>query len=64
MKCPKCGEDNVFGALTCVKCGTKLTISCPYCGYENVLGVLACQNCGRFLRRIKEEQKSGENPKV
>jgi len=65
MRCPNCGEDNIFGALNCVKCGFKLTAPCPYCGKENVLGVWACQHCGKFIRNIKgERQESSEGQKA
>lgn len=50
MKCPNCGQENIFGALTCTTCGSKMTEPCPRCGHENVIGVWACQNCGAFMR--------------
>ena len=50
MKCPNCGQENIFGALACTACGSKMTEPCPRCGHENVIGVWACQNCGAFMR--------------
>jgi len=60
MRCPNCGEENIFGAVECTKCGHKLTIVCPYCGEENILGIWACAKCGKLIRSAKRPTEEKE----
>ena len=59
IKCPKCGADNVAGALRCGRCGYPFVKpqeefmkqddekkKCPTCGEDNLKSAKECKYCG------------------
>jgi ABC-type oligopeptide transport system substrate-binding subunit/class 3 adenylate cyclase len=46
MDCPACGARNPDGAMFCLRCGARLSLTCPHCGTNLPPGAKFCLACG------------------
>jgi class 3 adenylate cyclase/tetratricopeptide (TPR) repeat protein len=49
MQCPRCQQENPFGARFCNSCGAGLGLTGPSCRHSNPVGSLFCNRCGASL---------------
>lgn len=63
MKCPKCGKNLPFGAVTCGNCGAKFkTVKCPHCGRDILPGLPYCPGCQKDIKWSSGKPGEGLSP--